>query len=76
MKFHALFIFEGGGQHIDDGKTKIVEDGWHHTVAVRRKEVISLYVDGKKETERNVGANMDNLAALKFGGSENLIGVR
>lgn len=72
----GFFIFEGGGQHIDDAKTKIVEDGWHHTVAVRRKGVISLYVDGKKETERNVGANMDSPAALKFGGwgSENLIG--
>ena len=72
----GFFIFEGGGQHIDDGKTEIVEDGWHHTVAVRRKGVISLYVDGKKETERNVAANMDSPAALKFGGwgSENLIG--
>lgn len=72
----GVFIFEGGGQHIDDGKTEIVEQGWHHTVAVRRKGVISLYVNGKKDTERNVGANMDNPAPLKFGGwgSENLIG--
>ena len=72
----GFFIFEGGGQHIDDGKTDIVGKGWHHTVAVRRKGVVSLYVNGKKETERNVGANMDNPAALKFGGwgSENLIG--
>ena len=72
----GFFIFEGGGQHIDDGKTDIVGKGWHHTVAVRENGVISLYVDGEKETERNVGANMDNPAALKFGGwgGENLIG--
>jgi len=72
----GFFIFEGGGQHIDDGKTDIVGKGWHHTVAVRRKGVISLYVNGKKETERDVGATMDSPAALKFGGwgSENLIG--
>ncbi|MCY3740702.1 MAG: hypothetical protein OXH00_06770 [Candidatus Poribacteria bacterium] len=72
----GFFIFEGGGNHIDDGKTDIVGKGWHHTVAVREKGVISLYVNGKKETERNVGATMDNPAALKFGGwgSENLIG--
>ena len=72
----GFFIFEGGGQHIDDGKTDIVGKGWHHTVAVRNKGVISLYVDGKKETERNVGATMDSPAPLKFGGwgSENLVG--
>jgi hypothetical protein len=72
----GFFIFEGGGQHIDDGKTDIVGKGWHHTVAVRKKGVISLYVDGKKETERNVGATMDSPAPLKFGGwgSENLVG--
>ena len=72
----GFFIFEGGGNHIDDGKTDIVGKGWHHTVAVRKKGVISLYVNGKKETERNVGATMDNPAALKFGGwgSENLKG--
>jgi hypothetical protein len=72
----GFFIFEGGGQHIDDGKTDIVGKGWHHTVAVRKKGVVSLYVDGKKETERNIGATMDNPAALKFGGwgSENLVG--
>lgn len=72
----GFFIFEGGGQHIDDGKTDIVGKGWHHTVAVRRKGVISLYVNGKKETERNVAATMDSPASLKFGGwgSENLIG--
>ena len=35
-----------------------------------------MYVNGKKETERNVGATMDSPAILKFGGwgSENLIG--
>ena len=72
----GFFIFEGGGQHIDDGKTDIVGKGWHHTVAVRKKGVVSLYVDGKKETERNIGATMDSPAALKFGGwgSENLVG--
>ena len=72
----GFFIFEGGGQHIDDGKTDIVGKGWHHTVAVRKKGVVSLYVDGKKETERNIGAAMDSPAALKFGGwgSENLVG--
>ncbi len=72
----GFFIFEGGGQHIDDGKTDIVGKGWHHTVAVRKDGVISLYVDGEKETERDVGATMDSPAALKFGGwgSENLVG--
>ena len=72
----GFFIFEGGGQHIDDGKTEIVKKGWHHTVAVRRDGKISLYVDGKLETDRDVAANMDNGAFIRFGGwgSENLIG--
>ena len=41
-----------------------------------KNPVHSLYVDGKKETERNIGATMDSPAALKFGGwgSENLVG--
>ena len=69
----GVFIFEGGGQHVDDGKTVIVGKGWHHCVVVRKKGKVSLYVDGKLDTERNGPANMDNPAPLKFGGwgSEN-----
>ncbi|HIC33385.1 MAG TPA: hypothetical protein EYO78_01175, partial [Gammaproteobacteria bacterium] len=69
----GLFIFEGGGQHIDDGKTKIFKTGWHHCVVVRKKGEISLYVDGKLDTKRKGAANMDNAAFIRFGGwgSEN-----
>ncbi len=69
----GYFIFEGGGQHIDDGKTAIVEAGWSHCVVVREGGTISIYVDGEKETERSVPANMDNPAEIKMGGwgSEN-----
>ena len=72
----GVFIFEGGGQHIDDGKTKILKTGWHHCVVVRKKGEISLYVDGKLETQRNVPASMDNPAFIRFGGwgSENHVG--
>ncbi|MBI1927161.1 hypothetical protein HYR99_23330 [Candidatus Poribacteria bacterium] len=72
----GFFIFEGGGVHIDDGKTAIVKKGWHHCVVVRRKGVVSLYVDGKLETERNIPANMDSPAFIRMGGwgTENLIG--
>ena len=72
----GFFIFEGGGQHIDDGKTEIVKKGWHHTVTVRQAGTISLDVDGELETERDVGATMDSPAFIRFGGwgSENLIG--
>ena len=69
----GFFIFEGGGQHIDDGKTKIVEQGWHHTAVVRKGGEISLYVNGVLETTRSVPASMDNPAEIKMGGwgSEN-----
>ena len=69
----GYFIFEGGGQHLDDGKTAIVEAGWHHCVVVREGGTISIYVNGEKETERSVAANMDNPAEIKMGGwgSEN-----
>ena len=69
----GYFIFEGGGQHIDDGKTKIVEEGWHHTVVVRKGGDIYLYVNGELETTRNVPAILDNPAEIKMGGwgSEN-----
>jgi hypothetical protein len=69
----GFFIFEGGGQHIDDGKTVIVETGWHHTVAVRAGGTVSLYVDGELETTRDVPANMDNPSHIQMGGwgSEN-----
>lgn len=72
----GVFIFEGGGVHIDSGKTVIVKKGWRHTVAVRRKGKISLYVDGELDAEANVPANMDNPAFIRMGGwgSENLIG--
>lgn len=72
----GLFIFEGGGQHIDDGKTKIFKTGWHHCVVVRKKGEISLYVDGKLDTKRKGAANMDNAAFIRFGGwgSENHVG--
>ena len=72
----GFFIFEGGGQHIDDGKTKILKTGWHHCVVVRKKGEISLYVDGKLETQHNVPASMDNPAFIRFGGwgSENHVG--
>ena len=69
----GYFIFEGGGQHIDDGKTVVTGEGWHHCVAVRKSGMIIIYVDGKKETERSVPANMDSPAEIKMGGwgSEN-----
>jgi len=65
----GYFIFEGGGQHIDDGKTAIVNEGWHHCVAVRKSGTITIYVNGEKETERSVPANMDDTAAsIQMGG--------
>lgn len=47
----GFFIFEGGGQHIDDGKTDIVGKGWHHIVAVRQKGV-SRYMSMEKRRQR------------------------
>ena len=43
---------------------------------MRKKGVVSLYVDGKLEVEQNIAANMDNPAPIKLGGwgTENLIG--
>ena len=69
----GVFIFEGGGVHIDGGKTVIVNKGWHHCVAVRKKGTVSLYVDGELDAEANIPANADNPAEIKMGGwgSEN-----
>lgn len=69
----GFFIFEGGGVHIDGGKTVIVNEGWHHCVAVRKKGTVSLYVDGELDVEASIPANADNPAEIKMGGwgSEN-----
>ncbi|MBM3236868.1 LamG domain-containing protein [Candidatus Poribacteria bacterium] len=72
----GFFIFEGGGVHIDGGKTVIVKKGWHHCVAMRKEGTVYIYVDGEFEVEANIPANMDTPAPIKMGGwgSENLSG--
>ena len=60
----GTFRFEKGpvGPDFDNigTNTVIVDDGWHHNVAVRRDGVLELWVDGVLEATTDANHDMDN----------------
>jgi hypothetical protein len=63
-----IFSFGSGHSIISNNPLK---DGWHHVVAVRSKDQLSLYLDGKLEVQSGLidlsQFDLDNKVPLRIG---------